>query len=72
MAKPLKNIKLDRTMVNSEVLLRRLLAASKKRDVNLEQVLSHELAPVPLSLFNSDGTTHKCYFYIKINFNLLT
>ena len=46
-------------MMNSEVLFRRLLAVSKQRDVNLEQVLSHELAPVPPSLFNDDGTMRK-------------
>ena len=39
-------------MMDSEVLFRRLLAVSKQRDVNLEQVLSHELALVPPSLFN--------------------
>ena len=46
-------------MVDSEVLFRRLLAVSKKRDVSLEQVLTHELAPVPPSLFNNDGTMQK-------------
>ena len=46
-------------MINSEVLFGRLLAVSKQRDLNLEQVLSHELAPVPHSLFNDDGTMRK-------------
>ena len=46
-------------MMDSEVLFRRLLAVSKQRDVNLEQMLSHELAPVPPSLFNDDGTMRK-------------
>ena len=32
---------------------------SKQRDVNLEQVLSHELAPAPPSLFNDDGTMRR-------------
>ena len=45
--------------MDSEVLFRRLLAVSKQRDVNLEQVLSYELAPVPPSLFNDDGTMRK-------------
>ena len=46
-------------MMDSELLFRRLMAVSKQRDVNLEQVLSHELAPVPSSLFNDDGTMRK-------------
>ena len=45
-------------MMDSEVLFPRFLAVSKQRDVNLEQVLSHELA-VPPSLFNDDGTMRK-------------
>ena len=46
-------------MMYSEVLFRRLLDVSKQRDVNVEQVWSHELAPVPPSLFNDDGTMRK-------------
>ena len=46
-------------MMDSEVIFRRLLAVSKQRYVNLEQMLSHELAPVPPSLFNDDGTMRK-------------
>jgi len=46
-------------MVDSEVLFRRLLAVSKHRDVSLEEVLTHELAPVLPSLFNDDGTMRK-------------
>ena len=59
MSKSLTSNKPDKTMMDSEVLFRRLLAVSKQRDVNLEQVLSHELAPVPPSLFNDDGTMRK-------------
>ena len=51
--------KTDKIMMDSEVLFRRLLGVSQQRDVNLEQVLSHELAPVPPSLFNDDGTMRK-------------
>ena len=46
-------------MMDSEVLFGRLLAVSKQRDINLEQVLSHELAPVTPSLFNDGGTMRK-------------
>ena len=46
-------------MVDSEALFRRLLAVSKQRDISLEEVLTHELAPVRHSLFNDDGTMRK-------------
>lgn len=44
---------------DSEVLFRRLLVVSRKREVSLEHVLQHELAGVPPSLFNDDGTLRK-------------
>ena len=59
MSNYLTSNKTDTIMMDSEVLFRRLLAVSKQRGVNLEQVLSHELAPVPPSLFNDDGTMRK-------------
>ena len=59
MYKSLTSNKTDKIMMDSEVLFRRLLAVSKQRDVNLEQMLSRELAPVPPSLFNDDGTMRK-------------
>ena len=59
MSKPMKTNKRDKRMIDSEVLFRWLLAVSKKRNVSLEQVLTHELAPVPPSLFNNDGTMRK-------------
>ena len=46
-------------MMDSEVLFRRLLAVSMRRDVSLEQVLSHEMDPVPPALFNDDRTMRK-------------
>ena len=39
-------------MVDSEVLLRRLLGISRLQDVSLETVLEHELATVPPALFS--------------------
>ena len=59
MSKSLTSNKTDKIMMHSEVLFRRLLAVSKQRGVNLEQMLSRELAPVPPSLFNGDGTMRK-------------
>ena len=47
-------------IVDSEVLLRRLLAVSKKRDVSLEKVLQHKLAVIPPALFHEDGSLRKC------------
>ncbi|KAK1875361.1 Proto-oncotyrosine-protein kinase ROS, partial [Dissostichus eleginoides] len=38
---------------------RRLLAVSKQRDVSLENVMRHELAAVPPSLFYDDGAMRK-------------
>ena len=49
MLKSLTSNKTYKIMMDSEVLFRRLLAVSKQRDVHIEQVLSHELAPVPPS-----------------------
>ena len=51
--------KTDKIIMDSEVLFRRLLAVSQQRYVNLEHVLSHELAPVSPSLFNDEGTMRK-------------
>ena len=56
------NVKQPDTAVHiaSEVLFRRLLAASKQCDVCMEDVLSHELAAVPPALFQDDGKMRKC------------
>lgn len=51
--------KLGGVTSDSEVLFRRLLVVSKQREVSLEKVLEHELAGVPPSLFNDDGTMRK-------------
>ena len=45
--------------MDSDVLFRRLLAVSKQRDVSLENVMCHELAAVPPSLFYDDGGMRK-------------
>ena len=59
MSKSLTSNKTDKIMMDSQVLFRRLLAVAQQRDVNLEQVLSHELAPVTPFLFNDGGTMRK-------------
>ncbi|XP_056138321.1 uncharacterized protein tdrd12 [Lampris incognitus] len=51
-----KSMKLQ---MDSDVLFRRLLAVSKQRDVSLDNVMSHELAAVPPSLFYDDGEMRK-------------
>ena len=60
MRKSLQVGKATKLMMDSEVLFRRLLAVSKKRDVDLQLVLQHELAAVPPSLFHDDGNMRKC------------
>ena len=59
MLKSLTSKKTDKIMVDSEALFRRLLAVSKQRDISLEEVLTHELAPVPHYMFNDDGMMRK-------------
>ena len=51
--------KQKKLMVDSEVLLRQLLSVSRNREIDLKTVLSHELAAIPQSLFNDDGTMRK-------------
>ena len=46
-------------LVDPEVLFRRLFAISQQRDIDLRTVLQYELAAVPLSLFNADGSMRK-------------
>ena len=59
MSKSPTSNKTDKIMMDSQVLFRRLLAVAQQRDVILEQVLSHEPAPLPPSLFNDGGTMRK-------------
>ncbi|KAK1904701.1 Beta-glucanase [Dissostichus eleginoides] len=51
--------KSKKLQMDSDVLFRRLLAVSKQRDVSLENVMRHELAAVPPSLFYDDGAMRK-------------
>jgi hypothetical protein len=59
MRKPLPTDKQKKQMCCTEVLFRRLLSVSKTRDIDLQQVLEHELAAVPPAMFNDDGTMRK-------------
>jgi len=46
-------------MIDTEVLFHQLLAVSKNHDVDMQKVLSHELAAVPPSMFHDDGSMRK-------------
>lgn len=59
MKKHMTNDKEKKITIDTEVLFRRLLAVSKNRDVDLQRVLSYELAAVPPSLFHDDGAIRK-------------
>jgi len=41
-------------IIDTEVLFQRLLGVARSRDVDLKNVLRHELVAVPLALFNDD------------------
>jgi hypothetical protein len=57
--KPLQ-ISADKNIcIDSVTLFRRLLSVSSHRDVNMRQVLQHEMAPIPPALFYDDGTMRK-------------
>ena len=45
--------------LDPEVLFRRLLSVAKHREIDLREVLSFELTPVPPALFHNDGTMRK-------------
>ena len=59
MKKPVIGKAKEKLIVDSEVLFRRLLVVSKQREVNLEDVLTHELSAISPSLFHDDGTMRK-------------
>ena len=59
MKKALPSDKDYKLIIDSEVLFRRLLGASKSRDVDLRKVLQYELAAVPPALFHGDGRRRK-------------
>ena len=59
MKKALPNDK-DRKLINDrQVLFWRLLGAARSRDIDVKNVLHHELVAVPPALFNDDGRTRK-------------
>ncbi len=53
--KPFGVDKSSKLILDSEVLFRRLLAVANHRDIDMAEVLQHELASVPPSLFHDDG-----------------
>ena len=59
MKKAIPNDKDRRLIIDTEVLFRRLLAVARSRDVDLKNVLRHQLAAVPPALFHDDGRMRK-------------
>ena len=59
MKKSMQIGKSTKLSIDSEVLFRRLLTVSRRRDVDVQGVLRHELSAVPPSLFQDDGTMTK-------------
>lgn len=59
MRKPFSVDKTSKLMLDSEVLFRRLLAVANNRDIDMKEVLQHELASVPPALFHDDGSMRK-------------
>ena len=49
----------EKKLLDPEVLFRRLFAISQQQDIDLRTVLQYELAAVPPSLFNADGSMRK-------------
>ena len=71
MADMKRSVKVRNKKVNldGEEMYMRLLAANAVKKVPLERVMSFENAPVPLSIFNEDGTmvsTVKSHFLHKL------
>lgn len=46
-------------LIGSELMFRRILCAAQLREINLGEILSHELTLVPLSIFHEDGCMRK-------------
>lgn len=59
MKKALSFDKAKKLVLDPEVLFRRLLCVARHREINLKDVLSHELTPVPPALFHDDGSMRK-------------
>jgi len=59
MKKALPNDKDRKLIINTEVLFRRLLGVARSRNVDLKNVLRHELVAIPPVLFNYDGRMTK-------------
>ena len=59
MQKPISSDDKKKLICSSEVLFRRLLSVTSKREIGLREVLKYELASVPPALFNDDGSMRK-------------
>lgn len=52
-----KNIKVDETPIyETELIYSRVICMQQHRDIDIKEVLTYELSPVPASLFDDNGT----------------
>ena len=55
-----KSVEIITGHINSEILFRRALAfANSRDDVTIDNILSHPVGPIPVSIFHEDGTMRK-------------
>jgi hypothetical protein len=48
--------------INPEIVFRRaLVLANSRDDVTIDNILSHPVGPIPVSMFHEDGTMRKSY-----------
>ena len=48
--------------INPEIVFRRVLVLANSRDdVTIDNILSHPVGPIPVSMFHEDGTMRKSY-----------
>ena len=53
--------RIKNTNISSELVFRRALTIANCRDdITVDNILSHPIGPVPISLFHEDGTMRKC------------
>jgi hypothetical protein len=56
MAEMQKHIKIDGSVVyDPELIYSRVMGLQQSRNINIQDILSYEMSPMPASLFNEDG-----------------
>ena len=72
MALAKKSIKLDgKPVYNTELIYTRVIYIQQYRDIDITDVISYELSPVPASLFDESGAMHaQSKAFLKTKFQL--